>query len=328
MKKVSLSELIPSIRDCFILVKEPFLKKVLFSVSKEKKAYRDQQFVETAGYRFNHRTGCSPGLYAVFKGEKSIRAKNLEKILKLSEYEWGDVEKNLVYLKAGRRRGWIKPTFPMSVDERLGSIIGHILGDGSIDRKYSQVFFSNTNKDLLYDFQQNMLMVFGVQPRVWVQKKRKFEEKSKWILRVSDIGKAPKNHPVGLFYPSICGKVLMTIFGEFAKGKHKEITQEILEADIGFKKKLIKAFFDDEGNVFAPSYTLRFYQDDKQLLSKLQMLLREVNITSNPIRHYFKREKRRHYFSITKKENHKRFFENISCNSQKKRAQLSFLALK
>lgn len=244
--ELHLFEIVPAMQNSHLMLKLDFLQTLLKTASKSEKPYKNADFVRKIGFSFNNQYKTSPGLSQVFRGAKSIKLDALQKTLNNSKFSWNDIEKEIVYIKAGVRRGQIKPEFPIVIGKELGSIVGHVLGDGAISCRDNAVFFSNTNISLLKEFALNMEKVFNIEPRIWVQeKKATFEEKSKWKKRVKSLDEIEPGSPVGLFYPKICGVLLNKIFGEFAIGKNKRITEEILNASEEFKKAAIRAFYDD-----------------------------------------------------------------------------------
>lgn len=260
------------------------------------------------------------------KGYRTVPFSKLTTIVNLSEYSWNDIEQNLTTIKSGIRRGEIKLNFPIKLDTKLGSIIGHILGDGSIDKHRQAVFYSNSNKELLKEFISYMNAIFGIWPRIWIQKRKSnFDEKSKWLRRLSNLDEVPNKHPVGLFYPKICTVVLHGIFGKFAEGQNKRITKQIKHSNLEVKKGLIRAFFDDEGSIRSDNRTARFHQDNKEILKDIKIIIGESNINTNPIRSYMKRNKARHYFTLTGFRNYFRFYHLIKCTSSKKRREFELL---
>ena len=72
---------------------------------------------------------------------------------------------------------------------------------------------------------------------------------TRWDKRLSSIDELIKGRNGGLFYPTICGLLLNKIFDNFAIGKNKNMTENILNSNKEFKRKLIRAFYDDEGSV-------------------------------------------------------------------------------
>ena len=242
----------------------------------------------------------------------------------MSDFTIDDVENYIISIKSGQKKGEIYPKFPIKIDEKLGSIVGHILGDGSIDKRFNAVFYSNSNVELLGEFREYMKSIFGIEPRIWVQEKAHFG-RTKWMKRLPELKDIPRGHNVGLFYPRICGITLHEIFGKFADGKNKHITEEIKNFNNSFKIGFLRAFFDDEGSVNSSSYTIRFHQDNKILLEEIRSLLLELNIKSNPVRTYIKRNKERHYFNITGFKEYDTFNRIIGCTSSKKKEQFKLL---
>ena len=113
----------------------------------------------------------------------------------------------------------------------------------------------------------------------------------------------PEKHNVGLFYPKICSDILYAIFGKFAEGKSKAITNQIKYANNNFKIGLIRAFFDDEGSIRSDNHTVIFHKDNKELLKDIIQMINEFGISTNDIKSYEKREKLRYYFTITGTKN-------------------------
>lgn len=170
-----------------------------------------------------------------------------------------------------------------------------------------------------------MKLIFGIGPRIWVQKKRSFEERSEWLMKVKILKEVPKGHSVGLFYPKICTDILYTICGKFAEGKTKKITKEIKGFDKEFKKGLIRAFFDDECSINSKNHTLRLHQDRKDILEDIKQILKDFDIDSNVIKSYNKRGKLRYYFNINGFKNYYRFFKIIGCTAPKKKREFRLL---
>ncbi len=247
-------------------------------------------------------------------------------ILSLANYQLDNTKKHIIYIKSGRKKRAVNIKFPIKIGKELGNIVGHILGDGSIDKKYLQPFYTNSNLDLIKEFIRNMKIVFGVKPRIWAQTKGNFKTKSKWLGRIYSFENLPDNCQIGLFYPRICGLILHEICGNFAHGKKKYITEQIKNFNKQFKSGLIRSFFDDDGSINAESYTIRGFQDDKQLLIDIKSLLADLGIESNEVHFYMKNGKVRHYFNITKRKNFFIYHNSIGFTSNKKQKRLKLLA--
>ena len=305
-----------------------FLNKLLVDASKSNKPHGNQEFAKAIKCPVNKNKKLAMTVYGWIKGYRTVPLSKLGVIIELSKYSWKDVEENLISIKAGIRKGEICPRFPIKVDEGLGSIVGHILGDGAIDKRGHYVFYSNSNINLLKEFRLHMLDIFGIEPRIWVQEKRLFHEKTKWMKRVYTLSEVPRGHNVGLFYPKICVDVLYALFGKFAEGKKKKITKKIMDSNKEFKIGLVRAFFDDEGSISSKSYTLRLHQDNPLILNSIKNILNELGIKSNILRSSFRREKFRYYFNITGYDGYAKFYKFIGCTSPKKNKEFVLLIKK
>lgn len=323
-RDVRLQDLVPFIGNFLVKLKIDFLRRLITKASKSTKPWCNKKFVESIGYTFNEEWGFSPGMEKTFRKGTALPISTLQKIIELSKFKWDEVENNVISLRAGRNRGEVSIKFPIRINRSLGLITGHIIGDGSIDKRYSQVFYTNQNKELAHEFYLNMQEIFGVDGRIWSQR-ADFYNGSKWIKRVNAIDDIPDKMQIGLFYPSIVGKILHVILGKFAAGKRKYITKQILDSVEEFKIGLIASFFDDEGSVQADHHLVRFYQNSKKILDQIRLMLKEIKIGSNPIRHYYKTGKKRHYFSITGYKNYYLFYKLVGCTSSNKRREFETL---
>jgi len=322
---VGLGELVPHLLKTHVKLDLDFLNKLLVDASKSNKPHRNQEFAKVIKCPVNKNKKSAMTIYGWMNGQRTIPLKKLDQIIALSSHSWKNIENNLISIKAGIRKGEIFPTFPIKIDEKLGSIVGHILGDGSIDKRFHSVFYSNSDIELLKEFSSYMKDIFGISPRIWVQEKKLFHEKSKWMKKIQTFKEVPKGHSVGLFYPKICCDILYSLCGKFAEGRFKKITKEIKEKNKEFKKGLLRAFFDDEGSINSKSYTLRLYQDRPDILENLKMMLKGFDIYSNLVRSYNKRDKLRYYFNVTGFKNYSKFFKVIGCVSPKKKREFRLL---
>jgi len=319
-----LLDIYPFLSNSHIKLNLVFLNKLIIDASKSKLPNRNEEFCKKISCPLNKNKKSSTTIYGWMKGYKTLPFSKLIKLIEMSNYSWKDVEENLIYLKAGIRKGEINPKFPINIDYKLGSVAGHILGDGSIDKQFHSVFYSNSNKELLKEFSEYMKGIFGINPRIWVQDIPNYG-KTKWLKRVWNFDEVPKGHNVGLFYPKICAEILYSILGHFAEGNSKRITNKIKELNIDFKKGIIRAFFDDEGSINSNNYTIRFHQDRKDILKDFTIFINEFGIKSNPIRSYNKNNKRRYYFNITGFNEYSKFYNLIGCTSSKKKKEFILL---
>ncbi len=323
--EIHLSDLTDCLMNTHIKLDLDFLGKLLKNASKCEYPATNKKFAMKIGGSFNGEANRYVSMGGWLNGSVTVPFNRLLKITELSDYSLEDLEKYIISIKCGNNKGEIYPKFPIKIGKEFGSIVGHILGDGSIDKKYLQPFFTNSNIDLSQEFANNMGYVFGVKPRIWLQTSGNFKTKSEWIKRIYNFEGIPKGFQIGLFYPRICGVVLHSIFGLFACGKKKKITEQIKNADKEFKIGLIRAFFDDEASIQANSHTIRFFQDNKEILEGIKFLLSEFNIRTNPIRFYIKKNKKRYHFNVTGFKEYDTFNRIIGCTSSKKKQQFELL---
>ncbi len=314
--KISLQQIAPHLTSTHAKFHLTFLRKLLTKASGSAAPYRNPGFAEKMECSFNEKWKIAAEIAGWWYGGKTIKFSRLIALINLSSSNWSEVEKQLIFLKAGVRKGEVFIRFPIEIDEKLGTIVGHILGDGSLDKRYRQVFFTNSNSELLQEFITNMKLVFGIEPRIWIQETLGFNN-VRWIKRVYDL-REKGEYQGGLFYPSICGIILHGILGIFANGKNKSITPQIRVAPASFKKGLLRAIFDDEANVDVPSQMVRFSQDNRHLAEGLRLMLQELGIEVNPLRTYFRDGKPHHYFNITHIKNYYRFANLIGFTSSNK----------
>jgi len=322
--EIHLSYLTYCLKDTHFRLNLDFLTKLLENASKCKSPAINKEFIAKIGGKFNENARAYNAIYSWLNGRTTIPFNKLIQILEMSNYSLEDVEKHIISIKCGRKKGEIHPKFPIIIGRELGSIVGHILGDGSIDKIFNQVFYSNSNKELLQEFKGSMDTIFGIKPRIWVQEEACFG-RTKWMKRITDFNEIPNGHNVGLFYPRICGIILHGVLGKFACGKNKFITNQIKNSNMQFKIGLLRAFFDDEGSINSSSHTLRIVQDNIEILQDLRLLLFELNINSNEVKYYIKRNKPRYYFNVTGFRNYYYFDEKISCTSSKKKKEFGLL---
>lgn len=325
-KEISLFDLKDKFGYFHVKIDQKFLKELLIKSAKHAKPHCSAEFVKKLGLKMTTKYSCYT-IYGWINADKTIPLRKLAKVIDMANYSWREVESEIISIKSGQKKGEICPKFPIKFNKQLGAIIGHVLGDGSIDSKYKQVFFSNSNKELLKEFAENMEQIFGVKPRIWMQMKTiPFKEKTRWERRLDNIDELEDGKNGGLFYPTIVGLMLNHIFDNFADGKNKNLSRFIFNLNTDFKIGLIRAFYDDEGTVDVSSRTMRLFQDRKDILEPFKRLLSEFGINSSKVKFYTRRNKKRYYFDIYKKENFRKFQEQIGFTSAKKAARLKTLA--
>ena len=102
-------------------------------------------------------------------------------------------------------------------------------------------------------------------------------------------------------------------------------TIKIINLDKDLKKGLVKAFFDDEGSIRSDSHTMRFHQDNKELLENIRLLLKDLGVKSHEVKSHIKKDKPRYYFNINGFREYYTFYHSISCTSSKKKKEFELL---
>lgn len=312
-------------RNFYLKFNPEFVKNILLEITDIRPPYKDKQLAEKLKLDFNSGYGISTSIRNWFQNKNSIPSSKIEIILKLSKYNWKDIENNLISIKTGNGRATpIKLTFPIKLDRKLGLLVGHILGDGSIGRKYSSVFFSNSNKALLEEFHNLIREIFNLEPRIWLQESGNFKTRTKWIKRLYNTDEIENSKDYGIFCSKIIGELLFCIFGKFAFGKFKKIPNITLSASRDFRVGLVRAFFDDECNV-NESRVIRVFQDDKRILDNLRAILINLGIQPCNVHSYIKGGKKRFYFDISGIDNLIKYREIIGSSHPEKRFELDTL---
>lgn len=325
LEKINLIELLTNSSKIHLKLDPSFLKRTLKKASNSETPHRRRDFCEKLGVKFNDKSKTSLTIAHWVKYNRSIPIEKVSKMVELSGTSWNEVQENILGIKPSMAGKEVFIRFPISLGKELGSIMGHILGDGSIDKRYLQVFYSNNDKSLLEEFSRDMNKVFGVYPRIWMQRTSTFHGKTRWDKRLREINQLKPKRNCGLFYPTICGVLLNNLFHDFAIGKDKKLPSFLKKTNKEFKSALIRAFFDDEGTV--GNKNLRLFQDRKDILEDFRSLLKEFEIYPGEIKTYLKREKDRFYFDIHKKSNLKKFRDRIGFTSPKKRNKLDKICI-
>ena len=323
---VSLIDIYQRIGRVHVRMNPDYLKELLIKASGSDLPHKNKKFLNKIGMKINTQSNNCPTIGGWVRGTRTVPLEKLIKISKISKIPWKLIESNIVSINAGSmKNGAIYINFPIKINKNTGLIIGHILGDGSIEKKYNQVFYSNSNKELLVEFSNCMKKTFNIGPRIWMQQTSNFKGQTRWERRLNSIKELEIKKTGGLFYPSICGRILNGILDNFAIGTNKKITLKIMNSSEEFKSGLLRAFYDDEGTISKGSRNIRIFQDRNDMLEKIREILHEFGISSGEIKTYIKNEKERYYFDIHRKSNFIKFRDKIGFTSSKKVGRLNEL---
>lgn len=325
---MNLKEIYDKLGNIHVNIDLTYLEKILKQASISDKPHRNIEFLNKLNMKINYKTKSCPVMINWVRGNRTIPLEKLIKISEIGEIPWKKIEKKIISINSGtRKEGKIKFPLKIRLNKDLGLIVGHILGDGSIDKKLNQVFFSNSNIELLREFENCVKQIFNIKPRIWMQNTSNFEGKTRWEKRLKSIEDLENGKNVGLFYSTTMGRILNAIFDNFAIGTNKKITPRIMNTPNDFKKGFIRAFYDDEGSIMKGSRSIRLFQDKKDILESFRILLNEFEIIPGEIKTYIKRDKERYYFDIHRKSNFIKFKKEINFSSSKKRNRLNKLCI-
>lgn len=212
------------------------------------------------------------------------------------------ITKNLDEIKLGYGRAKSIKKFPINFSAPLARIIGHLIGDGGIN-KANRLFYSNKYHELIEIFKEDMKRVFG---NVNVEE---YTRKKGYIV----------------FYPTITGIILKHLIGPM-RGKFKHVPSLIFSADRQSKSLFIRALFDDEGNVSVEKSTIQINITKKSILRDIKRLLLEFDIVGGKIGKV-KREMKKDMFvmRISGREHIMLFSRYIGFDHPEKREDLNEL---
>jgi intein/homing endonuclease len=157
--------------------------------------------------------------------EKLIELEDLRK-----NFEILKIENNIAFLRLPYGRYTIKVQLPFESNEKLASLLGHILGDGCIKSKEENAYYTNKSKELKNEFKQAIEELFGIVVKENFNEERQFYEvyPPKTIARFLVLCGFPKGQKV---------KKIITIPDWVKNGSNK------------IKIAFIRALYDDEGTV-------------------------------------------------------------------------------
>ena len=199
------------------------------------------------------------------------------KLSDLSKISISEIQRHIISVRT--RHGHVCTIqFPISANEKIASLVGHVFGDGYIGRKKMNFEFSNTNPALLAEVKTIIRDVFSLEPMT---------------EQATRIG-----------YSTIVGEFLELFGAPIAPKIYSEnqVPSWIMQSKV-YSAIFLRSFFDDDGSVmFSENYKahgLNLYvirHVDKQnslysLLNQVRHMLSELSIYSgNPlIRQYYEK---------------------------------------
>ena len=189
-----------------------------------------------------------------------------------------------------------KNPFPINDLQNLCSILGNLVGDGSIDTKKitkENCFdfrYHNTDLDLINKFKLEIEKIFNIKLDIKKAKKRK-NELDKYFIKI----------------PSLIGRIIYILFPEIIQKNcpFSFIKKNYIENYIG-------SLFDDEGCSIKKEKKLFISNTNIKLLEDCKKLLEEIKIES-------KIDKKQFKLWVRKVDSYKKFFYTIPINCLRKK---------
>ncbi|MBI2084777.1 MAG: hypothetical protein HYT70_04185 [Candidatus Aenigmarchaeota archaeon] len=224
------------------------------------------------------------------------------------------VEDTIVFLKLHRGQYIINVEMPFKANEKIASLLGHVLGDGCIKQGEENVYYTNKSKDLADEFRMLVKGLFGIYPNWNFNKEREFYE----------------------IYPPKTVARFLVLCG-FPKGEKVKqaltIPEWIKNGSLNIKSAFIRALFDDEGTVINSkgNYVIGFSMNKKNFLlnahkkfmEDIRGILLSLGISPNGLY-----ERKQPYdstsigFNIYGRYNLMKFIETVGFTDNKKKGKL------
>ena len=223
---------------------------------------------------------------------------HIKKIANERNLGWDEIESDVVAYKGLNSSLVIKnPKLPIIESPELFALIAHLIGDGSVNKNNIPIY-TNSNRELIDNFQKLILSVFGdAEEKIYKGKHGCFELRAS--RTVADLVK---------FFYNI----------DF-NARSARIPDRIKDLPKEFSVALIRAFADDEGNVDLNHRVIIYSTNRPVLLFIKDLLTEKLAFTDIQIS-----EKSESYFYLTiKPKEIEKYFQVIEFNHPIKSNRLS-----
>lgn len=244
-----------------------------------------------------------------------IRIKLLKQLSKFSSIPLETIENNVNEVLDGKIP--IRMKLPLTASKELASLVGHIFGDGHIEKCGMKSDFVNKNIELINEVKGNIKFLFGIDIKEHFRKENSIFE---------------------LFIPATIAKIF--VFLGIPDGR--KTTQEfnvpewIRGGSLEIKASFIRAIFDDEAWVekaqggfcigFGQNKRAALLESHREFLEEIRTILRELEINSSNI---FERSEKDDSiqlgFKIIGLPNLLNFSSRIGFTSSEKARRLNFI---
>jgi len=151
------------------------------------------------------------------------------------------------------------PKYPLKTSPKLGRFLGYLVAEGWISRYPAWFLMTNSDEEILYDFQKLTLELFNLQTKKIIQERRT-------MLKIASAG---------------LNKFLQEIGFNFGRSAEKEVPWTILRSSQDTQKEFLRALFEGDGGLSHPdTKTIILTSASEQLLETVQQMLLPFGIIS------------------------------------------------
>lgn len=310
MKKIHINDLDQDA--IYVYLNDNFREDLFQKARNNKKNWED--LIESLDLSIGH-------FYTIRSGKKYnsksfIKLSILNKILEISKISFLEIEKNIELIKSGPTGGNIPNIFPLNLDFRIASLIGHATGDGHIKKDHFNFEYRNKSEELITKVCNLIKSVFKIKPKIYLSK-----DGTKQVETYSIIGYIL--YKLG----ATKGDKVLTKF---------DVPGWILNGDLDIQKAYILALADDEFCVaksrnisFSLSKKINYVNNLIDFMNSIKKIFLNFNINSNSlkIKKKFIRKDGTNTipfsFYITGQRNIKKFNENFKFTHKRKKERLN-----
>lgn len=157
-----------------------------------------------------------------------IPLKYVKKIVNERNLDWNEIEKNVIAYKGPNSSLIVRnPKLPITESPELFAIIAHLIGDGSVNKNNIPIY-TNSNEELINNFQRLVLSVFG-------------DIEGKIYKANSDIYE--------IRFPRIISDLLKSFYNTDFYSLTAKLPTRIFELPEKYSCAVIRAIVDDEGHI-------------------------------------------------------------------------------
>lgn len=177
------------------------------------------------------------------------------------------------FISSKGKKHYKKTNIPSVVDERLGLILGYLVGDGNYSKnKSNMISLTTMDKEIESNFKKISNSLFSVEV--------KFKNKK---------GKASSFY----FLSKVVRDYLEFIGLNYVTGDKKSVPHAVLSSPKSVQKFFLRGLFDTDGS--ASGHSVRLVNSSEKLLKEVQLMLLNFGVVSSLNSNYNKKYKKNYY---------------------------------